>query len=241
MVVSAGLHVLLPAATDALRDGLQLLAAQQQQQQQQERLVAESNSSSPTSSGSSSSSLQWMLNTTACLCHALLELFNMWVSAAAITPAAAASAAGRMNDDMINFGVLLTNPAMEASAEPMARLALALLRTPLDKCSSSSSSEAVSASNHGPVRRRKPELDAIAVAAQQVAKAVSYIESAQDHPLPAAVLQLLLVNLAYAVQREHGCAAAKRRHVQLLLALGVSPEDAAVVQPIGERESEDPM
>jgi hypothetical protein len=240
MYMFAGMPLLLHAAAGIYTEGLQLLAGQQQQQQATQAAHSGSSSSSPGSSSGSSSNSSMLLRSTASLSRTLLELYNGWVSAAVITPAAVAAANGRKRDCVIDYSVLLLNPFLMMAVQPMAELALALLRTPVSNHSSSSSSSSDGSSSRGgrssstalsaasqvqmtmlsdwTARQRKPELDAIAVAATQYAKAVTSIKLSKDLVLPAAVLQLLMVNLAYAVQREQSSANQNQRQQQQQLA-----------------------
>jgi hypothetical protein len=137
---------------------------------------------------------------------------------------------------------MLTNPSVSAAVAPIAELALSLLRTPIS--SSSNSSRASSRSSRvvpqevivaRSIQDRRGELSAIITTAAQLANAAAFLEPPLNTQQPAAISQLLMVNLAYTVLYETSGQPRRRRQQQqqnepapaeqLLLALGLPAED----------------
>jgi hypothetical protein len=163
-------------------------------------------------------------------------MFNTWVEVAIATPVAAAAAAG--TNQVVHHDTVMTDPSMAVTVGPMARLAMALLHTPVNSNSSSSSSSGRVELHVADrtAKHRKFELSAIASAAACMARAAYYLETATVCPDPEAVAPLLMVNLACVLQsysrtisRSQQQQQQQPAHVQLLLALGLQAEDAAVI------------
>jgi hypothetical protein len=141
---------------------------------------------------------------------------------------------------------MLKDPSMSAAVAPIAELALALLRTPLS--SSGNSSRASSIYSSGmivpqevvvgrTIQDRRVELTGIINTAAQLAYAVAFMDPPLCTQQPAAISQLLMVNLAYVDQTERSEQRTNRRRrqqqqhdepayaSQLLVALGLPEED----------------
>jgi hypothetical protein len=186
---------------------------------------------------SSSSRVQQAFDSTAYVSRSVLDIYNMSVSIAGSIPAATAAAHANAPYDET---IMLKDASMAAAAAPMAQLALALLRTPLS--SSSSGSSRVSSSSidielgvlERTVSHRRLEIRTVIIAAAQLASAVALVDPALNTQQPAAISQLLMVNLAYTALYECNCKPRRRRQQQgsgfarqLLAALGVPQEDLA--------------
>jgi hypothetical protein len=200
-----------------------LLATQQQQQQ----APATAAGTQPDTSGN-----EQVLSSAAFLSRCLVEFFQDLVTVAAAIPSAAAAAAGR--NEWYDYGVMLKDPSMLAAVAPTAELALALLRTPLSSSSSSTiiTQEAVVVRT---LQIRRMELNVIIISAAQLAAA--FVDPPMNVQQPAAISQLLMVNLAYMAlyERSERRTNSRRRQQQqrdepasasqLLVALGLPTED----------------
>jgi hypothetical protein len=231
LFAAAGLWQSVAAAAPVLADTLPMLLATQQQQQQAPATAA---GTQPDTSID-----ERVPNSAACLIRCLVELFQDLVTVAAAIPSAAAAAAGR--NEWYDYAVMLKDPSMLAAVAPMAELALALLRTPLSSSSNSSRANNSSSSTIIPqdavvvrtIQDHRVELNAIITTAAQLA--VAFVDPPMNVQQPAAISQLLMVNLAYTALYERSKQPRRSRRQQqddptsapasqLLVALGL-PED----------------
>jgi hypothetical protein len=181
--LAAGLLQVMAAAAMTLAD---TLSAQQQHAPDSEQ-------------PSSSSRVQQAFDSTAYVSRSALDIYHMSVSIAGSIPAATAAAAHA--NASYDETIMLREASMAAAAAPMAQLALALLRTPL---SSSSGSSRVSSSSidielgvlEKTVSHGRLEIRTVIIAAAQLASAVAFVIPALNTQQPAAISQLLMVNLA---------------------------------------------
>jgi hypothetical protein len=232
LLAAAGLWQVVAAAAHVLAELLPMLLATQQQQQQAPAIAA---SIQPTTSIN-----EQVLSSAAFVSRCLVELFKDLVTVAATIPSAAAAAAGR--NERYDYCVMLKDRSMLAAVAPMAELVLALLRTPLS--SSSNSSRASSSSSTiipqeavvvRTIQDRRMELNVIIATAAQLAAA--FVDPPMNVQQPAAISQLLMVNLAYTAlyERSEKRTNSRRRQQQqldepasssqLLVALGLPAED----------------